>query len=59
MAHTFGAAVMGDHVNIITDALPVTNVIAFALSVASGFKDRFIRTFRQACSTRDAFIRNQ
>jgi hypothetical protein len=59
VADTLGAPIMRDHVDIVTDTLSVTNVIAFAFGVASGLKYRFIGTFRQACATRDAFIRDQ
>lgn len=59
VTNTLGAAVMRNYVNIIANSLPIANVIAFALRIAPGFKDRFIRTFRQACPARDAFVRNQ
>jgi hypothetical protein len=56
---TLGAAIVCNDVNVIADPLPVADVIAFGLSVASGFKDRFIGTFRQACPTRNTFICDQ
>jgi hypothetical protein len=59
VTNTLGAAVMRDYVNIVADTLPIADVIAFALRVAPGFKDRFIRAFRQASPARDAFVRNQ
>jgi hypothetical protein len=59
VTNALSATVMGDDINIVADSLSIANVITFGLSVTSGFKDRFIGTFWETCSTRDAFIRNQ
>jgi hypothetical protein len=46
MADTLRASVMGDDINIIADSLSITDVVPFRLSIASGFKNGFIGTFR-------------
>jgi hypothetical protein len=59
MADALGTAIVRDDVNVVADSLPVADMIALGLGVASGFKDRFIGTFRQACPARNTFIRDQ
>jgi hypothetical protein len=59
MADTLGAPVVGDDIDIIADSLSIPDVVPFRLSVASGFENCFIGTFRQACPARDTFVRNQ
>jgi hypothetical protein len=56
MADAFGAAIMGDDVNAVSDALPITHVIPLALGVAPRLKNGLIRAFRQAGPAGDAFI---
>ncbi len=56
MADAFGATIMRDDVNAVTDALAFTYVVALALRIAPRFEDGLIRTFRDACSAGNSFI---
>src|SRR6188474_280515 len=59
MADTLGAAVMGNHVDVIAHSLAVAHMVALGLRIAASFKNRLVRTFGQAGSTGDAFVGNQ
>jgi hypothetical protein len=59
MPDAFRAAIMGDDVDIVAHALTVANVMALALSIAPGFENRLVGTFRQASPTGNAFVGNQ
>jgi len=45
MADALGAAVMGDHIDVIAHSLPVADMVALRFRIAASFKNRFVRTF--------------
>ncbi len=45
MPDALGTAIMGNHIDTISNALTVTYMIALRLRVAASFEDGLIRTF--------------
>src|SRR5207245_4799984 len=56
---TFGATFVGDDVDVVADALAITDMVAFPLGVAAGFEDRLVWTFGEAGPAGDALFRDQ
>src|SRR6185503_12111428 len=59
VSDTLGATVVCDHINTIADPLAIAHMIALRFRIAASFKNRLVRTFRQAGSTGDTFISYQ
>jgi hypothetical protein len=56
VSDALGASVVRNHIDIVSDTLTVSDVIALALGIATGFKDGFIGAFRETGPTGDTFI---
>jgi hypothetical protein len=59
MPHAFGAPLVGDDVDAVSDTLAFPNVVALCLSVTSGFEDGFIGTLGETGSAGDTLFRDE
>jgi hypothetical protein len=57
--HAFGAALVGDDIDVVSDALPITDVVALSLRVAPGLKDGLVWTLGEAGPAGNALFGDQ
>src|SRR5205823_3304386 len=59
MTYAFGAPLVSNHIDVITHALAVADMIAFSLGITAGLENRLIGTLWKAGPAGNAFVRNQ
>src|SRR5207237_10798275 len=58
VSDTLGATLVSDDIDVIADALAITDMVAFPLGVATGFKDGLVRALGEAGPARKTLFRN-